>query len=74
MRQQGIVTGLVTIADKKTAPFQGRGQSNREEVTPKPRCRAFGKISSGIERLTMYFGAERQDLRGLQSKIEGGVS
>jgi hypothetical protein len=54
-RQQEIVTEMCLYWIKKTAPFQGRGKSNREEVTPAARSCAFGKDNYGTERLTMYF-------------------
>ena len=44
-RSTGFCTVLPTVAAKKTAPFQGRGQFNREEVTANPIPRA-GSTSS----------------------------
>ncbi len=69
-RQQRIATAPQPRALKKTAPFQGRGQSDREEVTPNARFQAFGENDSGTEPLTMYFGSEWLRLPALQPSVE----
>jgi hypothetical protein len=54
-RQQEILKGVAQVGLKKTAPFQWRGQFDREEVSPNTVFRAIGNNDSGTEALTMYF-------------------
>ena len=48
------------MRDKKTAPFQGRGKSDREEVTVRARETQTRQDETGTAKLTMYFGAMRR--------------